>query len=133
MADMASVGKGGGGVAFLVAAGIVYEIIAAACSSPQTAEINAKSRSSTLMKWVHLGVVQAFAFVVIAAMLDPKHAPHILGGGLLAEALLYGQYRHALKAGLRSCEPGTEGQTDPNAARAGYSGEQNVLASFKAS
>ena len=63
MADLASAAKGGGGVAFLVSAGIVYEIIAAACSSPQTTEINAKSRSDTLMKWVNLGCVCVCQFV----------------------------------------------------------------------
>jgi len=128
MADLASAAKGGGGVAFLVSAGIVYEIIAAACSSPQTTEINAKSRSDTLMKWVNLGCVQAFLFVVIAAMLDQKRAPHILGGGLLALVLMYWQYMHAKQAGLRSNLPGTEdyGRSEP-----GYSGEQNVMASYK--
>ena len=108
MADMASVAKGGGGVAFLVSAGIVYEIIAACNSSPQTTEINAKARSTTLMKWVHLGMGQSLIFVVVAAMLDPKHAGPILSGGLLAMALMYGQYVHAKNAGLRSSEPGTE-------------------------
>lgn len=108
MADVASAMGNGGGVAFLVSAGIVYEIIAAACSSPQTAEINAHSRSDTLMKWVHLGMVQAAAFVVIAAMLDQKHAPQIVGGGVLAGGLMYAQYRHALKSGLNSDLPGTE-------------------------
>ena len=105
---MASAAKGGGGVAFLVSAGIVYEIIAAACSSPQTTEINAASRAGTLMKWVHLGIVQAFVFVVIAALLDAKRAPQIVGGGLLAMGLMYGQYVHARNAGLRSGAPGTE-------------------------
>jgi hypothetical protein len=110
MADVATAMKGGGGVAFLVSAGIVYEIIAAACSSPQTTEINASSRADTLMKWVHLGVGQAFVFVAIAAMLDQERAPHILGGGLLAMGLMYGQYVHARNAGLRNPLPGTEGQ-----------------------
>ena len=108
MADMPSAGRGGGGVAFLVSAGIVYEIIAAACSSPQTTEINAHSRADTLMKWVHLGIAQAAVFVVAAAMLDPKRAPHILGGGLLAMGLMYGQYVHAKRAGLDASLPGTE-------------------------
>lgn len=131
MADVGSALRGGGGVAFLVAAGLTYEAIAAACSSPQTAEINAHSRAGTLMKWVHMGIGQALLFVVIAAALDPKHAPHILGGGLGSAGVMYWQYRHALKCGLRSDEPGTEGQTDPNAARAGFSGEANVLGLFK--
>lgn len=109
MADVASAVGNGGGVAFLVSAGIVYEIIAAACSSPQTAEINAHSRSDTLMKWVRLGMVQAAVFVVIAAMLDAKHAPQVITGGILAMGLMYAQYRHALKSGLASALPGTEG------------------------
>lgn len=124
--------KGGGGVAFLVAAGLTYEAIAAACSSPQTAEINAHSRADTLMKWVRLGMLQAFLFVVVAAMLDQKRAPYILGGGLGSMGLMYWQYKHALACGLRSNAPGTEGSTDPNASRAGYDGEQNVMAAYKA-
>lgn len=108
MADMSSALKGDGGVAFLVSAGIVYEIIAAACSSPQTTEINAGTRADTLMKWVNLGVGQAAIFVLIAAFLDHRHAPHILVGGGLAAGLMYGQYVHAKRAGLASCEPGTE-------------------------
>lgn len=100
--------RGGDGVAFLVSAGIVYEIIAAACSSPQTTEINAGARSATLMKWVNLGVGQAVLFVAIAAWLDRKHAAPILAGGALAAALMYGQYMHARSAGLKSDLPGTE-------------------------
>lgn len=108
MADVATALKSDGGVAFLVSAGIVYEIIAAACSSPQTAEINAHSRQGTLMKWVHIGIVQAALFVAMAAYLDKRHRVQILAGGALAMALMYGQYRHALACGLRSSEPGTE-------------------------
>ena len=101
-------GGGSDGIAFLVSAGIVYEIIAAACSSPQTTEINAKARSGTLMKWVHLGIGQAAVFVVAAAVIDKRHSAAILGGGVLAAVLMYGQYVHAKSAGLRSAEPGTE-------------------------
>ena len=103
-----SLGSGSTGVAFLVSAGIVYEIIAAACSSPQTTEINAKSRSETLMKWVHIGIGQAAVFVVAAAVIDKKHCGPILAGGILAAVLMYVQYVHANTAGLRSAEPGTE-------------------------
>ena len=97
------------GIAFLVSAGIVYEIIAAACSSPQTTEINAHSRSDTLMKWVHIGIGQAAIFVIAAAVLDKKHCQAILAGGVLAAVLMYVQYVHAKQSGLRSAEPGTEG------------------------
>ena len=103
-------GGNGNGVAFLVSAGIVYEIVAANCSSPQTAEINADKRASTLMKWVNIGVVQSVGFVVIAAAIDRKHAGALLAGGTIAGVIMYGSYLHSMKAGLSSSEPGTEGQ-----------------------
>ena len=107
MADAAS-GRSSGGVAFLVSAGIVYEIIAAACSSPQTTEINAHSRADTLMKWVYLGVGQAAVFVAAAAVIDSAHRREIIAGGVLAGALMLAQYQHAKKAGLTNGGPPTE-------------------------
>jgi len=76
--------------------------------SPQTAEINAHSRADTLMKWVHLGIVQSALFVAAAAWLDKRHRVQILAGGGVAMALMYGQYVHARAAGLASGAPGTE-------------------------
>jgi len=108
MADVATGAAGSMGIAFVVSAGIVYEIIAAACSSPQTAEINAANRADTLMKWVHLGLLQAGAFIVVAAILDRKHRAAILAGGITAGVVMYLQYRHALAAGLAAGLPGTE-------------------------
>lgn len=105
--------KGGDGTAFLVSAGVMYEIIAAACSSPQTTELNAGARSKTLMKWVNLGVIQGILFVVIAAIYEPKRAKAILSGGSLAAVLLYWQYDHAKKSGLASDEPPTEHHNRP--------------------
>ena len=101
-------GSGGKGVPFLVAAGIVYEIIAAACSSPQTAELNAKKRATTLMKWVNIGIAESVLFIVIAAMVDRKHAGAIIAGGTMAGGIMYYSYAHAKKAGLASSEEGTE-------------------------
>lgn len=101
----------GDGIAFLVSAGVMYEIIAAACSSPQTTEINAKSRADTLMKWVKLGLAQGVLFVAVAAYFDRKHSVPIIAGGSLAAGLLLWQYIHARNAGLKSNEVGTEGGT----------------------
>jgi len=100
--------NGSAALAFMVSAGLVYEIIAAACSSPQTAEINAARRSETLMKWVKLGMVQAALFVAIAAMMEPKKALPIISGGTLAGGILGICYYHANVSGLRSAEEGTE-------------------------
>jgi hypothetical protein len=106
-------GGGGNGVAFLVSAGVMYEIIAAACSSPQTAELNAAARSDTLMKWVNLGVAQGVLFVGVAAAVDQQHRAAILAGAITAAGLLYWQYVYALRCGLRSSLPGTENYSAP--------------------
>jgi len=98
----------GSGIAFLVSAGIVYEIIAANCSSPQTTELNADKRAPTLMKWVNLGLGQAALFVGAAMLFDHAHAGPILAGGLLAGGMLWMLYGHAKTSGLASSEPGTE-------------------------
>ncbi len=108
MAAQTPTGGSSSGIAFIVSAGIVYEIVAAACSSPQTAEINADKRADTLMKWVHLGMAQSLLFIVIAAVVDRKHALPIMAGGIMAGGIMYASYGHAKKAGLASCEPGTE-------------------------
>ena len=105
-----SSGDNKSGVALLVSAGIVYEIIAANCSSPQTAEINAQSRAATLMKWVNIGAAQSLLFVALAAIYDRKHAVPILVGGGLAGGIMYYSYLHSMKAGLASAAPGTETQ-----------------------
>lgn len=115
MADIRAGGGGEASVAFMVAAGLVYEIIAAACSSPQTTEINADKRSDTLMKWVHLGIAQSAVLVIIAAMMSRKPAAVLAGGGVAA-GLMYAQYAHARKSGLRKAaagEPGTEDDSAP--------------------
>jgi phosphotransferase system glucose/maltose/N-acetylglucosamine-specific IIC component len=99
---------GRSGVAILVAAGIVYEIIAAACSSPQTTEINAKVRADTLMKWVWIGTAQAALFIAIAMYFDKERRTEYAIGGTLAILIMLFSYTHALHSGLDSEEPGTE-------------------------
>lgn len=96
------------GVPFLVSAGIVYEIIAAACSSPQTCEINAGKRADTLMKWVYIGLAESVLFIAIAACVDPKHAAPIISGGLLAAGIMYWSYVHAKTVGLANAGESTE-------------------------
>jgi hypothetical protein len=90
-----------------VYAALMYDIISATNSSPQTTEINAHLRADTLMKWVNVGIAQGVLFVGIGAWLDPDRWPPILGGGLAA-GLLYLQYVYAKNKGLESMEPGTE-------------------------
>jgi hypothetical protein len=102
------INNGGDGVAFLVSAGLVYECIAKACSSPQTAELNAAKRSATLMKWVNIGSVESVAIVAIAAAIEPKHRNAIIAGGAFAFIITYGEYVYAKRSGLASKEEPTE-------------------------
>jgi hypothetical protein len=101
---------GSWGIAFLVSAGIVAEIVAKACSSPQTTEINADTRAPTLMKWVHIGMAEAAVFVIAAAYLDKRHRVPIIIGGLAEGIITYAEYLHGKHAGLAAPGAGTEGQ-----------------------
>ena len=101
-------GGQGRGIAFLVSAGVVYEIIAAAASSPQTTQINAGARADTLMFWVHCGLGQAALFVALAAYFDRGHAQEIIAGGLLAGAILEASYLYAKAEGLKNPGASTE-------------------------
>jgi len=107
VADFTAMSEGDA-IALLVSAGLVMECIAASCSSPQTAEINASKRQATLMKWVHIGMLESAILIGVGAMFTKRPAP-ILWGGALAAGTMYVQYRMALKAGLKSNAPGTEG------------------------
>jgi hypothetical protein len=98
----------GWGIAFLVSAGIVAEIVAKACSSPQTTHINATQRADTLMLWVNVGTVEAALFVTIAALLDKPHRVPIILGGLTEGLITYGEYVYAKQAGLANPGPSTE-------------------------
>ena len=96
------------GVAFMVGAGLVAELVAKACSSPQTAELNAEKRAATLMKWVDIGLVEAVLFIGIAAACDKKYRSAIIAGGALEAVITYGQYVYAKQCGLANGGPTTE-------------------------
>lgn len=106
---MASTDRGSDAAVIGVSAAVVYDVISATNSSPQTTEINAKRRASTLMKWVNIGIAQAGLFVGLMTIAEPpgKKWRPLLGGGL-GMVLLYAQYVYARNCGVRSAEPGTE-------------------------
>lgn len=106
MADFSAMDRGDS-VTFMVSAGLVFEIIAAFCSSPQTTELNAAARSKTLMKWVLLGLGTSAFFVAIAAGPMKGNGPAIQGGAL-AGLILGLAYVHAKHAGLTNGGPATE-------------------------
>jgi hypothetical protein len=105
------IGGGSRGVAFLVGAGIVAELIAKACSSPQTVEINIGTRADTLMKWVNIGLLEGVAFVVAAAVMDDKYRGYLLAGGFAEVAVTWFEYHHAKRSGSAKGGPSTETTT----------------------
>src|SRR5215472_10643028 len=98
---MASAFGGTQGLAFLLSAGVVAEFIAKDVSSPQTTELNAHKRAPTLMKWVHIGQVEAALFVFIAAVIDKQNRVPIIAGAVLSMIVTEGQYLHARTRGLK--------------------------------
>ncbi len=109
MPDIDGIGVSDGSAAIKVAvyAALMYDIISATNSSPQTTEINAKARADTLMKWVKLGLLQGALFVGIGVALDPQRWPPLLGGAI-AGGLLWVQYVHAKSEGLKNPGSPTE-------------------------
>jgi hypothetical protein len=107
MPDLPMMPNGDSAIKVAVYAALVYDIVAATNSSPQTTEINAKKRGPTLMKWVHLGLLQGAAFVLMGMILDKDRWPPLLGGGA-AGVLLYVQYRYALQSGQGNPGASTE-------------------------
>lgn len=101
-------GRALAGVAFLSGAMTMADIVAKACSSPQTMEINAQARAGTLMKWVKVGLVEAAGLVVIAAFISPEVGGAFIAGAAIEGGITYYQYRHAKESGLSSSAPGTE-------------------------
>lgn len=100
------------GIAFLVAVEVVFAIIAAACSSPQTTEINVDKRGDTLMKWVYIGLAMVAFFIIAAAALDRRHAKEYIAGAVLASAIMVGAYIYAKNSGLKNSGASTEHDGD---------------------
>ena len=82
---------------------LTYDVIAAACSSPQTTEINADKRADTLMKWVYIGIIQAAIFTAIGSYAEIRQGksawPPVVGFALAA-GMMYASYAHAKESGL---------------------------------
>jgi len=120
----AILGDSGNGIAFVVSAGLVYEIIAFTCSSPQTAELNIKAREETLMKWVHLGQGLSALEIGIAVAVDrvskgKNHTGAIVLGGAFAMAsaeafYIYARYSGLAKPGVPTEQHGEVGEFEFN-------------------
>jgi hypothetical protein len=89
-----------------VSAEMVYQLVGANMSSPQTAELNAGARAPTIGKWVTMTMWETAAWIIFLCLLDESWWP--LLGGALAGAGMWVKYRYAIRSGLGSAAPPTE-------------------------
>lgn len=89
-----------------VYATLSLDLFSTLTSSPQTTEINAESRAPTLMKWVKLAVVVAFAAGLAGSSIEGNPIPFVASASVAL--LMYGLYVHAKNTGLRDGGQGTE-------------------------
>lgn len=95
---------------FGIYADLVFNLFSAMNSSPQTTELFAAERSSTLWKYVKVADVAALAFGFVGAALTyssantRKLAVWPLIGAVITIILMHAMYLHALKAGTNEAK-----------------------------
>lgn len=94
-----------------VAAEMVYQLIGANLSSPQSNQLNAGARAPTLQKWVNLTNIEAVAWIAFLAYLDQSWWPVL--GGTLALGSMALKYKNAIETGLAERLPPTEDYQHP--------------------
>jgi len=99
-------GNGGRMLKVAVSAELVYQLVGANMSSPQTAELNAAARAPTISKWVNLTNLEAAGWTALLCILDGSLWP-LLGGSIAAFGMWL-KYKHAITSGLNSSAPATE-------------------------
>jgi len=98
-----------------VSAEMVYQLVGSNMSSPQTAELNAAARASTIKKWVDLTNLEASAWTLFLCLLDGTLWP-LVGGGLALGGMVM-KYKYAIQSGLNNGGPPTEKYDAPNRTR----------------
>lgn len=102
-------GLGGSpGVQFGVYAALGYDVMSATNSSPQTTELFASDRSSTLMKWVKIGAIQGVALGLFGSWLEKSPWPFI--GCSVALGIMWAEYLHADASGKDIAPPATSSE-----------------------
>lgn len=99
-------GKTGTMLTVAVSAEMVYQLVGANLSSPQTNELNAGARAPTVSKWVSLTNVEAAAWVLFLCALDGSWWP-ALGGGI-ALVSMAAKYKYAISSGIKAGGKPTE-------------------------
>jgi hypothetical protein len=101
-------GHGSAMLVTAVTAELVYQLVGANMSSPQTAELNAEARAPTIQKWVNLTNAEAAGWIVLLMVLSRGLWGYVLLGGLIAGVGMWAKYRYAINSGLRDKQAPTE-------------------------
>jgi hypothetical protein len=99
-------GRTGRMLTVAVSAEMVYQLVGANLSSPQTNELNAGARAPTLQKWVNVTNLEAAGWIGFLIILDGSLWP-LVGGGLALAGMMI-KYRYAINAGVNSPAAPTE-------------------------
>lgn len=87
-------------------AALIFDVFSSTNSSPQTTELFASERATSLWRWVKIGAVVSVAFIALAVYIewrdkdtdkDSWKGPLI--GGVVALGIMMAMYAHALKMG----------------------------------
>jgi hypothetical protein len=100
---MAGLAGGSKGIQFGVYAALGYDVMSATNSSPQTTEMFASDRSSTLMKWVNIGGIQGLALGLFGSYLEKSVWPMI--GVTVSMGIMWAEYKHADASGKANPPP----------------------------
>jgi hypothetical protein len=100
---------------FGIYADLAYNTYSATNSSPQTTELFAGERTTTLWKYVVIGHLQALGIGLFGSFLSRKLWPLI--GTVTVGVIMHCMYRHALGAGEAQAPPSS---SHPGARLRGY-------------
>lgn len=103
---VSDLGSGLPAVKVAIGAELVYQLVGANMSSPQTAELNAAARAPTIDKWVNMTNIEVAGWLALLTLLDRSW--WFLIGGAIAGIGMWLKYRYAIGSGLRNGAPPTE-------------------------
>jgi uncharacterized membrane protein YkvI len=87
-------------------AALIFDVFSSTNSSPQTTELFASERATSLWRWVKIGAIVSVAFIALAVYIEWRDKESDkntwlgpLIGGMIALVIMMVMYGYALKAG----------------------------------
>jgi hypothetical protein len=96
-------------VLYMVTVDASLNVFSAQNSSPQTTELFAKDRKTTLMKYVYIGDATTLGLGLFASLIASSWWP--LAGAVTVTVFMHALYVHAAKAGQNGTAPAASGSS----------------------